>query len=261
MKLTYTQTLARRIFFAFLGFIIILSVVALFVRDSINDKLNKISQVSGDLENNRSEPEKALLLLHQADDNFQRSLVNNDNKLKTNYKQDLSLAFNKIDTLLQKKVSDISNLTSLERTRIKYWHQQKISLSDRLYLLRRNFDSLLTVYANADSIGIYKTKALSPDLHFKKTEDLTKSSIPHKAATKRGLIERIKDAINNKDGNSPGHQHDTKETNAKALKIIKQNQLAYNKALQQLKHQSAEQLHTQRQLVATNSYIINELAR
>src|SRR5690242_17652965 len=136
MKLTYTRTLARRTFFAFLGFIILLSVVALFVRSSVNEKLNKISQVSRDIESNRAEPEKALLLLHQADDDFQRSLVNNDNRLKTGYKQELSLAFNKIDTLLQKQVSDTLNLTSQERARIKYWHQQKESLSARIYLLR-----------------------------------------------------------------------------------------------------------------------------
>ena len=259
MKLTYTTTLARRIFFAFLGFIILLSVVALFVRDSINSKLSKISQVSRDIESNRAEPEKALLLLHQADDDFQRSLVNNDNRLQTSCKQELSLALNKIDTLLKKQVSDTSNLTPLERTRIKYWRQQKKSLSARVYLLRHSFDSLLTVYGNTDSIQIDKTKELNANLHFKKPEILTKPDTAHKAATKRGLIERIKDAINNKDGASTGHQHDTKETNAKALKIIKQNQLAYSKALQQLQHQSAEQLHAQRQLVTTNSYIINEL--
>ncbi|HEY9001124.1 MAG TPA: HAMP domain-containing sensor histidine kinase [Mucilaginibacter sp.] len=259
MKLTYTRTLARRIFFAFLGFIIMLSVVALFVRNSINDKLNKISQVSKDIESNRAEPEKILLLLHLADDNFQQSLINNNRKLKENYQQKISIAFNKIDTLLQKQVSDTSNLTLLERARIKYWHQQKASLSGRLYLLRRSFDSLLTAYANVDSIGLDKTKELNANLNFKKPEAFSKPNTADKAASKRGLIERIKDAINNKDGSNTRHQRDTKETNAKALKVIKQNQLAYNKALQQLKHQSAEQLHTQRQLVTTNSYIINEL--
>lgn len=259
MKLTYTTTLTRRIFFAFLGFIIILSVVALFVRDSINDKLNKISQVSKDIESSRSEPEKVLMLLHRADNDFQQSLVKNNTELKTNYQQGISLAFNKVDTLLQKQVSDTSSLTSPERARIKYWHQQKAALSNRLHLLRRSFDSLQTAYMNADSARLDKTKDLNANLHFKQPEIITKSGTPHKAAAKRGLIARIKDAIDNKDVNSAKHQHDTKETNAKTLKVIKQNQLAYTRALQQLKHQSAEQLHKQRQLVTTNSYIINEL--
>jgi signal transduction histidine kinase len=257
MKLTYTRTLVRRIFFAFLGFIIILSVVALFVRDSINDKLNKISQVSEDIESNRAEPEKALLLLHQADYDFQHSLVNNDKKLKTSYRHELTLAFNKVDTLLQKQVSDTSDLTSQEKARIKHWYQQKVYLSDQLHILRRSFDSLLTAYVNADSLGLSKVK--EPQLKIGKTEPLSKSNTVHKSVPKRGLIERLKDAINNKDVNSKRHQRDTKETNAKALKVIKENQLAYDKALQQLKHQNAEQLHTQRQLVTTNSYIINEL--
>lgn len=259
MKLTYTRTLARRIFFAFLGIIIILSIVALFVRDSINDKLTKISQVSNDIENNRAEPEKVLLLLHKADADFQQSLVKNDGKLKTNYQQEISLAFNKIDTLLHKQVSDSSNLTLPERSRMNYWYQRRISLSGRLYLLRRSFDSLLTAYANVDSAGLAKTSEPATNLQFKKTEIISQSNTANKTAAKRGLIERIKDAINNKDENSTKHQRDTKEVNAKALKVIKQNQQAYNKALQQLKHQSAEQLHTQRQLVTTNSYIINEL--
>jgi signal transduction histidine kinase len=259
MKLTYTTTLTRRIFFAFLGFIIILSVVALFVRDSINDKLNKISQVSKDIESSRAEPEKVLSLLHRADNDFQQSLTNNNMKLKANYQQGISLAFSKIDTLLQKQVSDTSSLTSPERGRIKYWHQQKAALWNRLYLLRRSFDSLQAVYINADSAGFDKAKELNANLHFKQPEVLTKPNTTHKAAAKRGLIARIKDAIDNKDINTTKRQHDTKETNAKALKVIKQNQLAYTKALQQLKHQSAEQLHKQRQLVTTNSYIINEL--
>lgn len=259
MKLTYTRTLARRIFFAFLGFIIILSVVALFVRDAINEKLNRISEVSNDIESNRTEPEKVLLLLHKADNDFQQSLVKNNAKLKASYQQEISLAFNKIDTLLRKQVSDTSNLASQERARIKYWYQQKVSLSNRLYLLRRSFDSLLTTYANADSVGLNKTKELNTNLPFKKPEALGKQNVAQKAAAKRGLIERIKDAINNKDGNTTRRQRDTKETNAKALKVIKQNQLAYHKALQQLQHRNAEQLHTQRRLVTTNSYIINEL--
>ena len=258
MKLTYTRTLARRIFFAFLGFIILLSVVALFVRDSINDKLNKISQVSKDIESNRAEPEKVLLLLHHADDDFQQSLVNNNKKLRTNYEQGISLAFNKIDTLLQKQLSDTSNLTSQEMARIKYWHQQKAALSDRLHLLRRSFDSLQTAYANVDTAAPDKTKALNANLT--KPEVFSKSNTAQKGAAKRGLIERIKDAINNKDENSSKSQRDTKETNAKALKVIKQNQLAYSKALQQLQQQNVKQLHSQRQLVTTNSYIINELA-
>ena len=200
MKLTYTTTLTRRIFFAFLVFIIILSVVALFVRGSINDKLNKISQISKDIESNRAEPEKVLLLLHQADADFQQSLVNNNTKLKANYQQGMSLAFNKTDTLLQKQVSDTSNLTSLERARIKYWYQQKIPLSGRLYLRRRSLDSLQTAYANVDSAD--KTKTLTANPHFEKPEAFGKSGTTHKADTKRGLIERIKDAINNKDANS-----------------------------------------------------------
>jgi two-component system sensor histidine kinase BarA len=259
MKLTYTRTLARRISFAFLGFIIILSVVALFVRDSINDKLNKISQVSNDIESNRAEPEKVLLLLHKADDHFQQSLVKNNGKSKTSYQQEISLAFNKIDTLLQKKLSDTSNLSSVERTRIKYWYQQRSALSGRLNLLRRSFDSLLTDYTNVDSIGPGEARVAAPSLQLKKSDVISKSNTAQKAAVKRGLIERIKDAINNKNENSTRHQHDAKETNAKALKVIKQNQLAYNKALKQLQQQNVKQLHTQRQLVTTNSYIINEL--
>lgn len=262
MKLTYTRNLVRRIFFAFLGFVIILSVVALFVRDSINDKLNKISQVSNDIENNRAEPEKALLLLGKADNDFKQSLVKNNGKLRTTYRQELSLAFNKIDTLLHKQVSDSSNLTSLEKARIKYWYQQRTALSGRLYLLRRSFDSLLNAYTYIDSVGLDNTKVPGPNLNFKKTETLGKSNPTSKAAAKRGLIERIKDAIKNDNGNSATeirHQRDTKEANAKALKAIKQNQQAYDKALKQLQQQNVKQLHSQRQLVTTNSYIINEL--
>lgn len=263
MKLTYTKTLARRIFLAFLAFVIILSVAAVFVRNSINNKLEKISQLSRDIENNRADPEKALLLLHQADDDFQRSLVNNNRQLKKNYEQEISLAFNKIDTLLQKQESDTTNMTSLVRARIKYWYQQKILLSDRLYLLRHNFDSLLTVQANADTGGLKNTAKISTTLQLKNDVVDNKADTTRKVAPKKGLFGRLKDAIGNKNAASSTEierERKEKETYERTIKIIQQNQLAYNKALSRLQKQNIRQLYTQRKLITTNSYIINELS-
>src|ERR1700749_1268612 len=123
MKVTYTRILARKILLAFLTFVIILSIAALFVRDSISEKLENISRLSNNIESDRSKPEHALLLLHQAEDDFQESLIDTSSKKAGDYKIKLSQAFNEIDTLL-KEQTDTANLSPVQRSKLKFWHQK-----------------------------------------------------------------------------------------------------------------------------------------
>src|ERR1700742_1374893 len=145
MKVTYTQNLARKILLAFLSFIIILSITALFVRNTITKKLENISKLAGNIEHDQSRPEEALLLLHQAEDDFQASLLNSGNGKNAGYKTKLQQAFNEIDTLL-KTTADTTNLTTAQNQKVKFWYQKKLSLSVKLTVLKHSFDSLLTVY-------------------------------------------------------------------------------------------------------------------
>ena len=262
MKVTYTRILARKILLAFLALIILLSISALFVRDSIISKLDNVSKISSNIENNRFGPEKVLLLLHKADNDFQQSLISNDSKLKTDYETELSLAFSQIDTLIQEKETDTTNLTSKERARIKYWYQQKLDLSDNLYALKHGFDSLIVAYNAPNGADNKNTTVLSANIHTGKNNIANSSDTIHKAMPKRGFFRRIKDAIRNKDSSGITeirHEMNSKAINLATQKVMSESKTAYHKKLQQLQLQNTKQLNTQRQLITLNAYIITEL--
>src|SRR5258708_187680 len=120
MNVTYTKTQGRKILLVFLVFTIIFAVTALVVQKNITTKLNAVSNLATNVEHSQSKPEQALLLLHQAEEDFQAALFSTDNKKIISYKEKLSKAFNEIDTLLKEK-PDTSHLTSIQNIEIKTW--------------------------------------------------------------------------------------------------------------------------------------------
>ncbi|MGZ3928329.1 MAG: hybrid sensor histidine kinase/response regulator, partial [Mucilaginibacter sp.] len=247
MKVTYTRVLARKVLLAFLSFIIILSITALFVRDSITKKLESISKLANGVETDRSRPEQALLLLHESEDDFQESLINANSKKSIDYKLKLSKAFDKIDTLLKEK-ADTTQLTDIQRNKIKLWHQKKLNLSDKLSVLRHNFDSLLTVYAGFNTNADENQRPLNTKLRTNTKYLKNSSDTIRKGGQKRGLIKRLKDAFTNKDGGSAGvieitHNKNSKENDLTAQKIVTANKIAYDKKLQQLQQQNVSLLN------------------
>ncbi len=259
MKVTYTSIVARKLLLAFLSFIIILVIAALFVRSSISSSLESISKLSNNTQIEQSQAEQALMLLHQSEDDFQASLVSADSIKYTNYKVKLNQAFNKIDTLLKEK-SDTTNLTAEQRMRVRFWYQKKLALSNKLYLFKHNFDSLLTNYAKLNKAVGASTDALNKNLHHIKT-NLKDKSDTIRNKTKKGLLGRLKDAIANKDnGNSVVIKH-TK--NIKQTDVITNNasgkKLSLNKKLQQLQQSNVSLLNMQRDLAILNTRIIDEI--
>jgi two-component system sensor histidine kinase BarA len=111
MNVTYTKSLGRKILLVFLVFTAIFSIAALVVQKNITKKLNDVSNLATTVEHGQSKPEQALLLLHQAEDDFQEALLNTNSVKITSYKDKLSRAFGEIDTLLKEK-PDTSRLTT-----------------------------------------------------------------------------------------------------------------------------------------------------
>jgi len=265
MKITYTNLLARKILLAFLLFTILISVVALFVRNNINNKLATVSKLAGNVENSRPRPEQILLLLHQAEDDFQASLLNADSKRSADYKTNLSLAFKQIDTLLR-GTADTINLTLAERNKIKFSYREKLKLSERLYELKHGFDSLLTVYADFDKQSAEDNSNLaSPVLTTKKnsknTTDTVQKTTP---AQKKGLLKRIKEAIVNKDYGSKSvkeinHNNNTHTIDQATQQILTRDRNVYARKLQRLQQRNERLLIIQRELIALNTRITGQL--
>jgi hypothetical protein len=118
MNVTYTKKLSRKILLVFLIFTVIFSLTALLVQKNITRKLNEVSGLATNVERSQDKPEQALLLLHQAEDDFQEALLVTNTRKIADYKEKLSKAFNDIDTLLREK-ADTSRLTSYQSGQVK----------------------------------------------------------------------------------------------------------------------------------------------
>lgn len=265
MKITYTNLLARKILLAFLLFTVVISVVALFVRNNINNKLANLSKLAGTVESSRPRPEQILLLLHQAEDDFQASLLNADSKRSAEYKTNLSLAFKQIDTLVR-STADTMNLTAAERDKIKFSYREKLKLSERLYELKHGFDSLLTVYADfnkqsAEGEGSVITPVFSTKVSSKNSSDTVQKST---TAQRKGLLKRIKEAIVNKDYGLKGvkeinNNSSTHTIDQSTQKILARDRSAYTRKLQLLQRRNEKLLGIQRELIALNTRITGQL--
>lgn len=265
MKITYTNLLARKILLAFLLFTVVISVVALFVRNNINNKLANLSKLAGTVESSRPRPEQILLLLHQAEDDFQASLLNADSKRSAEYKTNLSLAFKQIDTLVR-STADTMNLTAAERDKIKFSYREKLKLSERLYELKHGFDSLLTVYADfnkqsAEGAGSVITPVFSTKVSSKNSSDTVQKST---TAQRKGLLKRIKEAIVNKDYGLKGvkeinNNSSTHTIDQSTQKILARDRSAYTRKLQLLQRRNEKLLGIQRELIALNTRITGQL--
>jgi signal transduction histidine kinase len=262
MSITYTKTLARKILLAFLAFAIIFSITALIVRKNITQKLDNISKLANNMGRENHHPEHILLLLHQAEDDFQASLLNTDSKNSIGYKTKLSSAFNELDTLLKEDASTTS-ANDTQSDQLKTWHQQKLKLSGELYQLKHNFDSLLTVYAAFNLEADKTAQEFNARKIFKSNTDTVKKIAPRQ---KRGFFKRIKDAITDKDDRALSaieinHHNNLKEINASTKKLLVKDQKAYANSLKQLQQQNIKLMAMQRELIGLNTHISNELER
>jgi two-component system sensor histidine kinase BarA len=267
MKATYTRTLARKILLAFLAFVIAFSVVALFVRKTITEKLENISKLANNVGRNQDKPEQALLLLHQAEDDFQASLLNTDSTKRHDYKTKLSLAFDKIDTLL-KEQTDTTHLTAAQTQKVQYWYRKKLALSAHLYQLKHGFDSLLTVYAIFNTAVDKNSPETMPAVYHIKKDSKNNADTVKKvtAAQKKGLFGRIKDAIVNKNSNTASksiveihHNSKTNVTDLATQRIAAQDKKNYANKLKQLQQLNIRLMDMQRELIILNTHISNEL--
>lgn len=265
MKVTYTQIQSRKILLAFLVIVIVLALAALFVRNSISHKLENIVKQANNVEVDSSKPQQILLLLHQADDDFQESLLNVKSTKSADYKAKLSRAFDEIDTLL-KRNADTLQLTPDQSVKVKSWYNKKLQLSGKLYSLKHNFDSLLTAYATFEAQGSIGEEKLVTTLKSNKNVKSKTDTIRKEVVVqKKGLFSRLKDAISNKSATSPtavveiNHRQVTENSALATRKGAGKERTVYLNKLQELQERNVKMLTMQRELISLNDRISTEL--
>lgn len=251
---------------AFLALIIILAIIALFVRNSISNKLQDLSKLAHDVEYDQSRPQQALLLLHEAEDDFQESLLSTDDSKSKAYKIKLSQAFDLIDTLLRSH-ANMPGLTDEQHQKVLYWRVKKLELSGKLYELKHNFDSLLTVYAEFNEATGKEPVVISTTIGPKRKNVESKSDTIKKdiIGKKKGLFGRIKDAIVNKNNNTSSsiivvnHSRTNLLVDSATRKVAYRDKKNFNQKLKQLQERNVKLLATQKDLTSLNIHIRNEL--
>lgn len=262
MKVTYTNILSRKILLAFLALIIILAIAALFVRDSIAQKMADTARLSRQMEFDQSRPQQVLLLLHQAEDLFQSSLLAGDTTKDAIYKSKLSQAFNAIDTLLKTQF-DTAKLSADERLQIHSWYDQKLTLSAHLLETKRGFDSLLV--SNNEFNKAVNT-AVSVGISRHQADKNSTDTLHNKTVVKRkGLFARIKAAIKDKNayatstGTDVNHYRTHQVIDSVTQKLLAKNNKIYAEQFKRLQQTNLKLRDTQKELIALNTRIINEL--
>ncbi|MDN3548103.1 hybrid sensor histidine kinase/response regulator [Mucilaginibacter aquaedulcis] len=267
MKAIYTGIIARKILLVFLSFTILLSIAAFFVRNNITHKLENISALANQAGEDQSKPGEVLLILRQAEDDFQEALLNNNSSKSSDYKKRLSLAFAKIDSLLKAK-DNTTSLTSDQRKKIKVWYNNKLQLSNRLYPLKHNFDSLLNAYADFNEETGRNLPQVNANFHvISKSINSTADTVRKRTTVpKKGFFGRIKDAIANKTSKNTAseiieirHNNDARILDSTLRKNAALEKKTYTNRIKQLQNRNLKLLQMQRQLISLNNHINNEL--
>ncbi|MCQ6957736.1 hybrid sensor histidine kinase/response regulator [Mucilaginibacter aquariorum] len=262
---TNIKSLSRRILIAFILFVIALVIAALFVNNSISRQLADLSKQTSGIEYDEVKSQRALLLLHEAEDDFQESLLTANSPKTESYKTKLSQSFNLIDSLLKDNI-DTTKLSAAQRIKVRYLYLKKLKLSDNLYILKYSFDSLLKKPLSADTLNNSLTLNAPPI----RKEKVTNSSDTVKSAakvSKKGLFARIKDAITNKNASPAAgvtvisYTHSKRIIDSLNKATVNRNKNFYSKKLQQLQQRNSKLFATQKEMILLNTHINNELER
>lgn len=265
MNITYSKTFGRKLLVAFLIFAILFSITFFFVRSSVIGKLLHVSEVAINASNDQSRPERALLLLHLAEDNFQQSLLASDYDKITDYRTNLAKAFDVIDTLLneQKDNKYSQYLNPQQRKQLKLWYSKKVNLSSQFYTLKHNFDSLLFLHsAFQKDLSLVKTATKNLSRELIRSQEKVRTDTSQTRAKKKGVFGRIKDAIQNKADSAVFLINRSTSIEAKELainQVTASDRNLYVKRLNLLQLQNIKLQHMQRQLTVLNTNIINDL--
>ncbi|SEO03044.1 Response regulator receiver domain-containing protein [Mucilaginibacter gossypiicola] len=260
------KSISRKILLAFIALIIILAIIALFVNGSVSNRLNTLSGLTLNLEYDQAKSQRALLLLHEAEDDFQASLLTSDSIKNTEYKTKLAQSFTLIDSLLKDNI-DTAKLTESQRAKVRNLYVKKLKLSANLYVLKHSFDSLLTASSGINPVNddnVYTTTSSRKGKKLK-TSDTIKTD---GQVNKKGFFARIKDAIANKNSNA-GVANVTVINSNRTARIIdsvnrrisSREKDIYSKKLQQLQQRNSKLFTTQKQMIVLNMHINSELER
>lgn len=234
-----TSNNLRKVFILFLVFTFLIASGSLLLRHSIFQKLHTLSEkLRGHAQ--AQEISNVLLDLNGAESDFQQAMLSGENEKLEDYKTKLNHTFIQLEAILKKYDLDSNQTLSAGKNKIGESFEQKLEISNRVFGLKHNFDSLLKITniksiagtASSDIIDKYQLKR-----SINNTSGKADTSIREiKSQTnKKGLFKRLQDAIVNK------------QENAQSIKVVtvnreKQIRDSINRSLVRREHRSQDGL-------------------
>lgn len=201
-----TSNNLRKLFLLFLVFTFLIAAGSLLLRHSIFKKLDTLAeQLRGHAQN--QEISNILLDLNGAESDFQQAILYGESQKLEDYKTKLTRTFNQIEVILKKYDLDSTRMLSASKEQLGKAFDDKLLISNEIFSLKHNFDSLLRI-TNIQSIGGQPSKDLIEKYKIKTTvkrsngkADTTVRVIKPESK-KKGLFKRLQDAIENKQESS-----------------------------------------------------------
>jgi len=191
--------ISRRLFVIFLLLTLTVTVGSFILRETMINKLDRLSNQLGQPSSQR-DINNLLVDLNLAENEFQQTSTTGDTIELNKYKQQLNGIFNGITHIIDHYHGDTTSALPMSRKRIALALQQKLSVSQKLFNLKKGFDSLLKVTTtsalksklpdaqNQNVVSRYERKSAKPDTTV--STKVVKSN--------GGLFKRLKDALSNK---------------------------------------------------------------
>lgn len=205
-KTKETSNNLRKVFILFLVFTFLIAAGSLLLRHSIFQKLHTLSdKLRGHAQ--AQEISNILLDLNGAESDFQQAMLSGENEKLENYKVKLNNTFIQIEVILKKYDLDSNQALSAGRSKIGESFEQKMEISNRVFGLKHNFDSLLkitTIQTIAGTVSADIADKYQIRRSIKNTTGKADTSVRliNPQTSKKGLFKRLQDAIVNKQENS-----------------------------------------------------------
>lgn len=191
--------ISHRLFLIFLLFTLTVTVGSFILRETMINKLDHLSSQLGQPSSQR-DIDSLLVELNLAENEFQQASTTGNTTELDKYKQQLNGIFNGITHIVNRYHSDSTSALPTSSKRIALALQQKLSVSQKLFDLKKDFDTLLKVTTSSSlSANLpapqnqtvttqYGRRSVKPDTIVSTKVEKSKS----------GLFKRLKDALNNK---------------------------------------------------------------
>lgn len=179
----------RKLLIIFLVFTFIIAGSSYVLRHTINVKLDRLS---GQLNSPGYQPKISKLLfdLNLSENSFRQATSSGNEDDLIAYKRQLNAIFSEMGKIINQYQPTDNGEASQSQPQIAYALQQKLKVSQQLFDLQKRFTFLL----DKTTVNTISDYASNPS----KTMPADTAVSVRKESAKRGLIERLKDAVQNK---------------------------------------------------------------